>query len=306
MRPSPPHGVLLIDKPVGISSFDVLRRLRRVLRTKKLGHAGTLDPFASGLLVVCAGEYTRFAGYMTEDDKVYDAEVALGAETNTDDLEGEVIAQAPRPDDWSAQLDALVPSFTGPLQQVPPQFSAIHVNGQRAYAMARRGEEVALAAREVVVHSLELQERLADGFRMRVSVSKGTYIRALARDIGRSLGCGGHLRALRRTASGPFEVRDAWSLEALEAAAAAGPVKLLQGRDALVAMPALVLDEDDQRRMRFGQASPHPETAHGVYALYTDEGALLGLGEVFDEQWEDAEGVAHETRVLRVRRLLPT
>lgn len=306
MRPSPPHGVLLIDKPVGISSFDVLRRLRRILRTKKLGHAGTLDPFASGLLVVCAGDYTRFAGYLTEDDKAYDAEVALGAETNTDDLEGEVIREAPLPEDWPAQLDALVPGFTGAQEQVPPQFSAIHVDGQRAYAMARRGEEVALAAREVVVHSLEVQERLDDGFRMRVAVSKGTYIRALARDIGRALGCGGHLRALRRTASGPFKVADAWTLEALEEAAAAGPVKLLQGRDALAAMPALVLDEDDERRMRFGQASPQPETAHGLYALYNGEGALLGIGEVFDEAWEDAEGVAHETRVLRVRRLLPT
>lgn len=304
-RPTP-HGVLLIDKPVGITSFDVLRRLRRIVGTKKLGHAGTLDPFASGLLVVCVGEYTRFAGYLTDDDKQYLADVRLGVATNTDDLEGEVISTTVLPSDWDEKLPAVLENYRGTIEQRPPAFSAIHVDGQRAYALARQGEDVVIPSREITVQRLTVEEVVEDGFSMTVEASKGTYIRALARDIGAELGVGGHLRALRRTQSGAFHISEAHTLEALELASEQGAVPLLLGKQALRSMPSLVLNEDEVRRMRFGQAAPQPPTvAHGLYALYAapDE-ALLGLGDVRAIEG-DEEAVEGFDRVLRVRRLLP-
>lgn len=296
-----PHGILLLDKPSGMTSFDVLRRLRRVLRTKKLGHAGTLDPFASGLLVVCVGDYTRFAGYLTDDSKVYEADVALGVVTNTDDLEGEVLVEQPLPLGWQRELESVLENYRGPISQVPPQFSAIHIDGKRAYALARKGEEVEIPARDVVIESLVLTDVAEDGFRFRVRASKGTYIRALARDIGKDLGCGGHLRGLRRVTSGPFGVEDAWTLEALEAREEGSHVPLILGREALQGMAALVLDEDAVRRAYFGQLSLMPERDLGVYALYDRADQLIGVGEIVDI---DDENTGSD-RVLRVRRLLP-
>lgn len=300
------HGVLLVDKPVGMTSFDVLRRLRRILGTKKLGHAGTLDPFASGVLVVCVGEYTRYAGYLTDDDKQYVADVALGVETNTDDLDGEALVHQPLPEDWVSALDQVLPRFRGAIEQVPPAFSAIHVDGKRAYALARKGEEVAIPARTVTIHRLEVDSLAEDGFTVTVEASKGTYIRALARDIGRELGCGGHLRGLRRTQSGPFGIEETLSLEAIETAMKEGRLSLLEGRSALRGMPSLELNEVELRQMRFGQAAPQPSSVElGMYVLYVaSTGELLGLGDV--RSYEEGEDIAEGfERVLRVRRLMP-
>lgn len=295
------HGVLLVDKPVGMTSFDVLRVLRKVLKTKSLGHAGTLDPFASGLLVVCVGDYTRFAGYLTDDDKVYAATLRLGEQTNTDDCEGEILASKPLSDDWQAQLEASLDQFRGPIQQVPPQFSAIHVDGKRAYALAREGKEVTLAAREVTVERLELDGFEEQGARLIVKASKGTYIRSIARDIGQVMGCGGHLVGLRRLQSGAFLVERAHNLEALKNAPDEALRGLLQGREALPMLPAIDVDEEGEKRLFFGQpVSLETPCEPGLYVAYGRDGVLLGLVDVLVES--DDLGDHHS---LKVRRMMP-
>lgn len=304
-RPPQPHGVLLVDKPAGMSSFDVLRELRGVFRTKKMGHAGTLDPFATGLLVVCFGDYTRFAGYLTDESKEYVAGLHLGVRTTTDDCDGDVVATTVLPSDWAARLEAAVPAFRGTIQQVPPMYSAIHVDGQRAYALARKGEEVQLEARTITVETLDIVGWTEQGASLFVRASKGTYIRSLARDLGEVLGVGGHLDALRRVRSGGFSIDEAYSLARLHEMGADSADLLLQGADALRGMPALTVNADDRRRMLFGQtAYQPPEVAFGVYALFDEDGALLGVGEV--EPLPTDHTAVDQTRWLRARRLLPT
>lgn len=304
-RPPQPHGVLLVDKPAGMSSFDVLRELRRVFRTKKMGHAGTLDPFATGLLVVCFGDYTRFAGYLTDDSKEYVAGLRLGERTTTDDCDGDIVASAALPSDWAASLEAAIPAFRGTIQQVPPIYSAIHVDGQRAYALARKGEDVELEARTITVESLDIVGWTEQGASLFVRASKGTYIRSLARDLGEVLGVGGHLDALRRVRSGAFSIEEAHTLDALQVMGPAAAEVLIQGADALRGMPVLTVDADDRRRMLFGQTAYQPEDiALGVYALFDQEGVLLGVGEV--EPLPADHTAEDQTRWLRARRLLPT
>lgn len=304
-RPPQPHGVLLVDKPAGISSFDVLRDLRRIFRTKKMGHAGTLDPFATGLLVVCFGDYTRFAGYLTDDTKEYVAGLRLGERTNTDDCEGEVLATVALPEGWQASLEHSLPAFRGTIEQVPPIFSAIHVDGQRAYALARKGEEVELAARTITVEALDIVGWDEQGASLFVRATKGTYIRSLARDIGQAMGVGGHLHQLRRVRSGSFSVEESHTLESLQAMGAQAPDALIHGADALRGMAHLTLSSDDQRRMTFGQTAYQPvEVAFGVYVLFDQAGKVLGIGEV--EPIPADHPAEEQTRWLRARRLLPT
>lgn len=294
------HGVLLVDKPIGITSFDVLRALRKTLRTKSLGHAGTLDPFASGLLVVCAGDYTRFAGYLTDDDKTYEATVKFGERTNTDDCDGEVLETHPLPADWREQVVKVLDAFRGPISQVPPAFSAIHVDGKRAYELARAGKEVVLEAREITVHRLDIVEFLEDGVRLVVEASKGTYIRSLARDIGAMIGCGAHLVALRRTQSGAFSLAQAHTLDALKDFPGGAQNALLEGAAALAGIRPLVISEGARQKMRFGQLEVMEEgMEEGLYALYDAAESLIGLGDVI--RGDDDP----EARFLKTRRLLP-
>lgn len=218
-------GILLIDKPQGVTSHDVVARTRKRAGTRKVGHAGTLDPMATGLLVLGINSSTRLLTYLVGLDKEYFATIRLGASTSTDDAEGETLHTAPThslaavdPADIAAGLSSL----SGVVSQVPSSVSAIKVDGKRAYAMARAGETVELAARTVTIRALELLDtRAADGFLdldVRVECSSGTYIRAIARDLGANLGVGGHLTALRRTKVGPFSVSDAAELETLDVA----------------------------------------------------------------------------------------
>ena len=219
-RPGHPHGVLLIDKPGGQSSFDVLRDLKRALRVSRVGHSGTLDPMATGLLVVCVGEGTKLATYLTADDKRYVGEVTFGSATNTYDAEGEVVREDP-----PALLAALtrgevaraLSGFVGRVTQRPPAFSAIKVDGRPLYERARRGEEVEVPTREVVFYALELLSFDEGRHRAVVSAwcSKGTYIRSLAHDLGAALGLSAHLSALRRVASGGLRLEDACEVSAL-------------------------------------------------------------------------------------------
>jgi tRNA pseudouridine55 synthase len=208
--------VLLLDKPLGLSSNQALQKAKWLLRAEKAGHTGTLDPLASGVLPLCFGAATKFSQLHLDADKTYEATARLGVRTSTGDAEGEVIDQRPvavTPED----LVRVQAQFTGPIRQVPPMHSALKRDGKALYEYAREGIEVERAARDVVIHALALSQLSAHEIRIRASVSKGTYIRTLGEDIGEALGCGAHLSALRRTATGDFEAARCVTLEALEA-----------------------------------------------------------------------------------------
>src|SRR3954447_295302 len=222
-----PPSLLLVDKPGGMTSHDVVARARRVLSVRKVGHAGTLDPMAPGLLVLGVGAATRLLGYLSGSDKTYDATIRLGQSTLTDDREGEVTATTSAAGVGDADVRAALAAQVGALQQVPSSVSAVKVEGRRSYDRVRAGEEFELAARSVTVHRLDVhdirrpQPELID-IDVTVACTAGTYIRAIARDAGAALGVGGHLTALRRTASGPFSVERAAPVEEAGAALAAG------------------------------------------------------------------------------------
>ncbi|NDZ16234.1 tRNA pseudouridine(55) synthase TruB [Variovorax sp. WS11] len=230
----PVHGVLLLDKPLGLSSNQALQKAKWLLRAEKAGHTGTLDPLASGVLPLCFGAATKFSQLHLEADKTYEATARLGIRTSTGDAEGEVIEERPvavTPED----LARVQTQFTGPIRQVPPMHSALKKDGKALYEYAREGIEVERAPRDVVIHALELVQLSAHEIRIRVSVSKGTYIRTLGEDIGAALGCGAHLSALRRTATGSFDVSQCVTLEALEAMSEAQRIAQLLPTEALVA-----------------------------------------------------------------------
>jgi tRNA pseudouridine55 synthase len=213
-------GLVIVDKPSGWTSHDVVGRMRRLAGTKKVGHAGTLDPMATGVLVLGINRATRLLGYLTHSDKEYLATIRLGQSTVTDDAEGELVSSAPAGHLDEAAVRAVLPAYTGDIQQVPSSVSAIKVDGVRSYAKVRSGEEVALKARPVTVSTFDLDAVRVEGdvvdVDVRVVCSSGTYIRALARDIGADLGVGGHLTMLRRTRVGGFPLRLARTLEELE------------------------------------------------------------------------------------------
>ncbi|MDD2903312.1 MAG: tRNA pseudouridine(55) synthase TruB, partial [Syntrophales bacterium] len=206
-------GILLIDKPAGPSSFEVVRRVRKALKVRKAGHGGTLDPFATGLLLLCIGEATKLVPFLMPEPKTYRAQVKLGEETDTQDLTGQVVARSeelPAP----AQVYEAAAGFVGEIEQVPPMYSALRHQGKRLYQLARRGETVEVKPRKVTIYSLEVLEVDLPRVRLQVRCSPGTYIRTLAADLGQALGCGAHLAALRRLAVGPFKVAEALALEA--------------------------------------------------------------------------------------------
>ncbi len=208
-------GLLLIDKGPGLSSFDVLRCLRRHFGVRKAGHAGTLDPTATGLLLVLVGKATRLVPYLMGTAKTYHATVCLGTTTTTDDSEGEILSHRPCPDFSDDHIEQALRTFIGPQRQVPPIYSAIHVDGKRAYALARAGQNPELPPRDIVIHRIENFERQGPQLSFVINCSKGTYIRSVARDLGEKLGCGAHLAALRRLAVGPFNLQEAFTLDPL-------------------------------------------------------------------------------------------
>lgn len=275
-------GILLIDKPAGITSHNVVARTRKRAGTRKVGHAGTLDPMATGLLVVGINSSTRLLTYLVGLDKEYFATIRLGASTNTDDSEGETAGIAPAGlidslDDGA--IAAALGRLTGEISQVPSSVSAIKVDGKRAYTLARAGEEVQLAARRVTVSALQvLTSGRIGGFidlEVRIDCSSGTYVRAIARDLGRALGTGGHLTALRRSRIGPFAVSDASELESLDVAAS-----LLSPADVAVRLfPAVVLDESQTVDLGHGKrlAVERPVPGDGPVAAISPHGRLVGL-----------------------------
>lgn len=274
-------GILLLDKPTGITSNAALARAKRIIGIKKAGHTGTLDPLASGLLAFCFGQATKVAGFLLDADKVYEASVRLGVTTDSEDAEGTVLEQQPVPDLDEARVTAVLERFRGPIEQVPPMHSALKYKGQRLYELARRGETIERPPRPVVIHDLKLIGRDDETLRLRVHCSKGTYIRSLARDIGEALGCGAHLSGLRRIASAPFDIRDAVELAALESLTRDQARALLTPPDrALEHLPAIELDDQQARRIVQGQrlAGLRPEYS-GQVRIYSPE-VFLGVGEM--------------------------
>lgn len=280
------HGVLVVDKPRGPTSHDVVQRVRRALRTRAVGHAGTLDPMASGVLVVAVGEATKLVRWLTADDKAYRATIALGAETDTLDAEGEVVETlAPPPLDLDAAR-LVAAGFVGPQRQRPPAYSAIRVDGVRLHERARRGEEVTAPERDVIVHRLEVLRADASELELEVVCSKGFYVRSLARDLARALGTRGHLTALRRTRSGPFGLEGAVGAEALAAAAADGDARaalvdrLLDLVESCAGMPRVVLDGtgvEDARHGRRVRADARPPAGVEPVALLDGAGELVAV-----------------------------
>jgi tRNA pseudouridine55 synthase len=250
-------SLLVVDKPCGLSSFAVVKRVRALLgrNREKVGHGGTLDPFASGVLPICAGEGTKVLPFLLDADKVYEAVVRFGVETDTLDLTGKVVAEYPLHDLSEAALRAALPQFRGPIQQVPPMYSALKRDGQPLYKYARAGVTLERAPRQVTIHSLELLGFEApDRARLRVHCSKGTYIRSLAADLGTQLGVGGHLVELRRTASGPFRIESAISLDEMGARLAEGrPLPMLSPLQALAHLPSVAVDPPMARVLTCGQ-----------------------------------------------------
>jgi tRNA pseudouridine55 synthase len=271
-------GALLLDKPVGLSSNAALQRAKRIFGAQKAGHAGTLDPLASGLLLVVFGEATKFAGPLLEADKEYLATLKLGETTATGDAEGEVLQRRPA-EVSDAALKAALERFRGEIDQIPPMYSALKSGGVPLYTLARRGQTIERPARRVRITTLELLAHAGERVELRVRCTKGTYIRTLAEDIGETLGTGAHLTGLRRTASGGFRVESAASLEALESLHEQGRDDLLLPLPALIAdLPQAHLDAAGEARFRNGQALAMPGLADGVYGVYGPGGSVIGLG----------------------------
>jgi tRNA pseudouridine55 synthase len=278
-------GLLLVDKPGGMTSHDVVARARRVLSVRKVGHAGTLDPMATGLLILGVGAATRLLGYVGGHDKTYEATIRFGQATVTDDREGEVLSTASTAQVDDAAIRGVLGSQTGALQQVPSSVSAVKVDGRRSYDRVRAGEAVELAPRSVTVHRLDVHriERPAPDLvdvDVTVICTAGTYIRAIARDAGVALGVGGHLTALRRTASGPFSVGQAAPVEESGAAllAAGGTGFLELTRAATTVFPTRPLTPEEARALFYGQRIP-ATGAPGPHAAVDPDGRLAALVE---------------------------
>lgn len=277
-------GVLLLDKPTGMSSNAALQKARWLFNAAKGGHTGTLDPLATGLLPLCFGEATKFSGELLDADKAYRATVRLGIVTDTADAEGQVLETRPVTV-GEAEVRALLPHFTGVQQQVPPMHSALKRDGTPLYELARQGIEVERAPRTVTIHALEFLGWTGDSFELDVSCSKGTYVRTLAADIGVALGCGAHLAALRRTRVGALAVADAVTLAQIEALPPADRDGLLQPPDGLLRdLPAVQLNETEAGRLLHGQPVRW-EGAPASRCRLLGPAGFIGLGEFSADGW---------------------
>lgn len=299
---NPIHGWLILDKPIGMTSTQAVATIKQMYDAQKAGHAGTLDPLATGILPIALGEATKTCSFAVEGEKAYRFTVRWGAETNTDDAEGEVVNtsdQRPSPE----EIDAILPRFTGEIEQVPPTFSAIKVNGERAYDLARDGETPKLEARPVVISELNVIEHTDEDTTVFEAIcGKGTYVRALARDMGRALGCYGHVTALRRTQVGPFDEEAAVPLTELQHASNLDAamdflkVKLLPVEAVLEGLQRLNLSAADASRVRRGQGvlirgRDAPVLNGSAYAM--SKGQLIAIGEL-------SKGEFRPTRVFNL------
>ena len=276
----PISGVLLLDKPAGLSSNQALQQVKRLFAAEKAGHTGSLDPFATGLLPLCMGEATKFSHFLLDADKTYEATMQLGATSTTGDIEGEITGMGDV-HITEAQATAALQSFLGKISQLPPMYSALKHQGRALYEYARAGVEIERAEREVVIHSLELMAFEGTQMRIRVSCSKGTYIRTLAEDIGRALGCGAYLTQLRRTASGRFDLAEAVTIAQLEAMTLEQRDASLLATDVLLQeLPEIMLDEASAHYFCNGQAVWKSGVGQtGYLRVYDAAQRFLGLGD---------------------------
>jgi len=285
----PPSGLVVVDKAAGMTSHDVVGRVRRLAGTRKVGHAGTLDPMATGVLLLGVNKATRLLGHLTLTEKAYDAVVRLGVSTSTDDAEGEVVARASAADVDEDLVREALGRFVGDIEQVPSAVSAIKVDGRRAYARVRAGETVELPARPVTIHALDVGSVRHDGdvvdVALSVRCSSGTYIRAIARDLGQALGVGGHLTMLRRTAVGAFPVEQARTLEQLGDAFAMVPIDDVAAR----CFPTCTVDAAGARDISYGRRLSVDLGAAGPVAVLDDRGQFLAL---YEQQGDLACAVA--------------
>ena len=277
-------GVLLLDKPKGMSSNHALQRVRRLFDAQKAGHTGTLDPMATGLLPICLGEATKFSAHLLEADKGYRTRVELGVITDTGDAEGAVIERRDVPRFTAQDIETVLSHFRGEIDQVPPMYSALKHQGKKLYELAREGKHVERAARRINVYDARLLSLDDTAFELEVSCSKGTYIRTLAEDIGLMLGCGAHISALRRSKTGPFDATGMWTLDALEHLndQAAREAELMPVDVLVEHLPAQAVDDAAYWRLSHGQSAPldaQAFTPESLVRLYHNA-VFIGLGVV--------------------------
>jgi tRNA pseudouridine55 synthase len=282
------NGILLLDKPSGMTSNAALQTVKRLYNARKAGHTGSLDPLATGLLPLCFGEATKISGFLLDADKRYRVICKLGERTTTGDAEGELLEQRPVADVTETRLRRVLEGFVGEIEQIPPMYSAVKHKGERLYKLARQGVEVEREARKVDIHSLALRDFNAPLFEIDVHCSKGTYVRTLVEDVGESLGCGAHVTALRRLAVGPFDDSQMIDMETLEATAAESMAALdkllLPMESGLAQWPGVRLSGDAAFYLRQGQAVLVPQApTEGWVRLYEGESRFLGMGEILDD-----------------------
>jgi tRNA pseudouridine55 synthase len=282
-------GVLVVDKPVGLTSHDVVQIIRKGTGIRRAGHTGTLDPRASGVLVVLIGPAVRLSEYVSASDKRYQATIRLGQSTSTYDTEGEVSGEPVDITKLTEEaFEELLQGFIGEIQQVPPAYSAIKIQGKKAYERARNGEEVEMEPRTINVYSLELLEWAPPETVIDVFCSSGTYVRSLANDLGENLGVGAHLVGLRRTKSGRFTLRDAVSLRRLRETFATGEWAqfLIPAAEALGDWPAVEMSDDEVEKVRHGHRIPASEGSNGWARAITEQGDLVALVEHMEGEWQ--------------------
>ena len=275
------NAIVVIDKPSGMTSHDVVSRVRRILGTRKVGHTGTLDPEATGVLPICIGRATKVSDMLMLSDKEYIAAVRLGTVTDTQDIFGTVLEKRPTDGFSNEKLAEAVTRFTGEIDQVPPMYSAIKIGGKKLCDLARQGVEVERKARRVNIYSIETSDVTNDGFTMKVACSKGTYIRTLCHDIGEYLGCGACMAGLRRTKSSVFGIDEAITLEELETAVSGGSLSLvLRPIDSVFAhLPRLAVNDEIDTRLRNGAPSTVAAQC-GEYRVYNARGEFVAVGAV--------------------------
>lgn len=276
------NGIILVDKPQGWTSHDVVAKLRGMLHERRIGHSGTLDPLATGLLVVFIGRATRAVEFAEADSKEYIAGLRLSIDTDTQDITGNIVAQ----DDSvpsEEEIICAVKSFAGEIDQVPPMYSAIKVGGKKLYELARRGESIERKSRRIIIHSIDIVGKDGDDFLLKIRCSKGTYIRTVCHDIGQKLGCGACMSSLRRTTSGAFSIENAHTIAEIETAAANGMAdRFILPVDTLFKQfPALKVNDKCTNRLKTGNIIDHA-APNGRYRVYSDEGEFLLFGEVND------------------------
>lgn len=282
------HGIVLLDKPAGITSNDALQKVKRLFNAAKAGHTGSLDRLATGLLPLCLGEATKVSAFLLEADKIYEAVCTLGTVTSTADAEGEVTATHPTDHISPAQIEQVLKDFTGPQMQVPPMLSALKRDGQPLYKLARQGVTVEREARRITIYEMDLVHREGNDLHLHIHCTKGTYIRTLVEDIGQALGSGAYLSQLRRSGVGPYQQADMWTLEELEERAEQGfevlDQVLLPLDSALSHWPALEVAATIVHYLRQGQEVQIPGAPASGWVRLVDrtKGRLFGVGQVLD------------------------